>query len=168
MTRPLIHLVTGSTGAGKTTYALKLAVEIGAVRFSIDDWMVSLFGPDQPATLDFAWMMARVNRCEAQMWALILQTAALGVPCILDVGLTKAQHRTKFADLARAAGLRVQLHHVDVPVEERWRRVERRNAEKGETFRLEVTRPMFNFIERMWEPPTEAEMRALNGARVGA
>lgn len=39
------------------------------------------------------------------------------------------------------------LHYLDVPVEERWRRVERRNAERGEIFRLEFTRQMFDFVE---------------------
>ena len=43
MARYLIHLICGSTGAGKTTYALELAERIGAVRFSIDEWMTALF-----------------------------------------------------------------------------------------------------------------------------
>ena len=41
-------LVVGCTGAGKTTYARQLAAELGAVRFSIDEWMMALFGPDVP------------------------------------------------------------------------------------------------------------------------
>ena len=43
---PLLHMVCGGVGAGKTTYARKLADEIGGLRFSIDEWMTSLFGPD--------------------------------------------------------------------------------------------------------------------------
>ena len=43
---PLIHLICGSTGAGKTTYARELATNIGGVVFSIDEWMVTLFGED--------------------------------------------------------------------------------------------------------------------------
>jgi nucleoside-triphosphatase THEP1 len=31
-----IHLICGSTGAGKTTYANRLAEEVGGVVFSID------------------------------------------------------------------------------------------------------------------------------------
>lgn len=63
----VVHLVTGSTGAGKTTYAVALAARESALRLSIDEWMTTLFGPDQPAALQFEWMMERVNRCEAQM-----------------------------------------------------------------------------------------------------
>ena len=64
-----VHLVAGSTGAGKTTYAFALAAREGALRLSIDEWMTTLFGPDQPTPLRFEWMMERVDRCEQQMWA---------------------------------------------------------------------------------------------------
>ena len=43
---PLIHLICGSTGAGKTTYAKALAAKLGAVHFSIDQWMATLYWPD--------------------------------------------------------------------------------------------------------------------------
>ena len=38
-----VHFLVGSTGAGKTTYAIRFCEEAGAVRFSIDEWMSSLF-----------------------------------------------------------------------------------------------------------------------------
>jgi len=70
----------------------------------------------------------------------------------------------RFARLAGAEGFSVQLHILDVPLEERWRRVQARNEEKGETHQLqfEVTRDMFDFVESMWEPPGEAEKAACN------
>jgi predicted kinase len=113
----LIHLICGSTGAGKTAYALRLSDHL--------------------------------------------------VPCVLDLGFSQTQSRAKFADLAKAASLSVQLHFIDVPAEERWRRVETRNTQKGETYQLgfDVTREMFDFVERLWEPPTHAEMIAYNGVR---
>ena len=43
-----VHLEVGFTGAGKTTYAFELAAREGALRLSIDEWMITLFGPDQP------------------------------------------------------------------------------------------------------------------------
>ena len=162
---PTIHLVAGSTGAGKTTFAMQLAEREGALRLSIDEWMTALFGPDQQGQIEFAWMMERINRCEAVMWQTALDASHRGVGVVLDVGLTRADHRRKFADLAAQAGLPVVLHHLDVPVHERWRRVEQRNRDKGKTFRLEVTRQMFDFIEGMWEPPSEEEVAALNGVR---
>ena len=97
----------------------------------------------------------------------MLRVAARNVPCVLDVGFGQAQTRARFAELANNAGLSVQLHFIDVPAEERWRRVETRNAQKGETYQLgfDVTREMFDFVEGLWEPPTDAEMLAYDGVR---
>jgi len=167
MQRYLVYLICGSTGAGKTTYALRLSDHLGAMRFSIDEWMAALFWMDTPQPLDPAWSMERVERCLTQIWAVVLRVAARNVPCVLDIGFGQTQSRARFAELARNAGLSVQLHFIDVPAEERWRRVEARNAQQGETYQLgfDVTREMFDFVEGLWEPPTDAEMLAYDGVR---
>ncbi len=64
MTTATLHLVCGSTGAGKTTHALRLVQEHGALHFSIDDWMVRLFGADRPPRPDWPWIAERLARCE--------------------------------------------------------------------------------------------------------
>jgi predicted kinase len=163
-----VHLICGSTGAGKTTYALRLSDDIGAVRFSIDEWMSALFWMDTPQPLDPAWSIERVERCSSMIWRTALDVAMRGVPVILDIGLTRAEVRAKYAALAREAGLGVRLHFVEVPADERWRRVEARNSRKGETYQLtfDVTREMFDFVETLWEPPTEAELAACDGVKV--
>jgi predicted kinase len=163
----LIHLVCGSTGAGKTTYSLQLSDRLKGILFSVDEWMTTLFWMDTPQPLSPAWSMERVERCLTQIWAVALKIAARNSPCVLDLGFSQAQSRRKFADLAKAAGLSVQLHFIDVPAEERWRRVETRNARKGETYQLgfDITREMFDFVEGLWEPPTDAEMLACHGVR---
>jgi predicted kinase len=161
----MIHLVCGSTGAGKSTYSGKLAGQLGALHLSIDDWMVTLFSPDKPERPDWQWIDERATRCERQIVTTALQLGRLGVPSILDLGLQRADQRRRVAAPALAAGLAVHLHVLDIDVAERWRRVEERNAEKGETYRLTVTRPMFDFIDTIWQPPDANEMAALNGAR---
>jgi predicted kinase len=44
-----VHLIHGCLGAGKTTFAKKLAEEVNGVRFNPDEWMVRLYGEDPPA-----------------------------------------------------------------------------------------------------------------------
>ena len=168
MSSPVIYLICGSTGAGKTTYAMQLSDKVGAVRFSIDEWMAALFWMDTPKPLEPAWAMERVSRCNYQIWTIALQTAKRGVSCVLDLGFGQQRERIKFADLARAAGLPVELHFIDVPASERWRRIETRNAQKTETYQLpfDVTREMFDFVESIWDAPTDTEMAALNGIAV--
>jgi predicted kinase len=154
MASPIIYLICGSTGAGKTTYAIQLSDEVGAVRFSIDEWMATLFWMDTPKPMDSGWAMERVRRCYDQVWATAMQVATRGVSCVLDLGLGQSGERARFVDLAKAAGLSVELHFLDVPADERWRRVEARNAEKTGTHRLpfDVTREMFDFVESMGAP----------------
>lgn len=54
-----IHLVFGPQGAGKSIYARELAGRTMGVRFSIDEWMGQLYGPDLPKPLNFSWIMEK-------------------------------------------------------------------------------------------------------------
>jgi predicted kinase len=167
MTLPAtFHLVCGSTGAGKTTHALRLVQESGALHFSIDDWMVRLFGPDQPPKRDWSWIAERVARCESLIVETAIEAGKRGVSSVLDLGFQRADQRQRIAQQAQAAGLAGRLHFIDLPAEERWRRVSGRNDAHGETYRVTVTRPMFDFIESIWQPPSPDEMAALDGVRV--
>lgn len=157
----LIHLICGSTGAGKTTYARELATETSGVVFSIDDWMVTLFGEDAPAKLDPEWIFPRVHRCEIQIWSMASQLGKRGVPSILDLGFQKHEHRKRFAGLAKQAQLTAKLHALSVDASERWRRVNSRNRNQGETYHMEITRSMFDYIETTWEPPSDEETAAV-------
>ena len=160
------HLLAGGVGAGKTTHALALARELGAMYFSIDDWMVKLFGPDAPRPPQLPWIIERVGRCERHIEEMALALGRLGVSSVLDTGLLRADKRRALADAGRGAGFGVKLHFIDVPADERWRRVMARNEQQGETYRVTVTRPMFDFIETIWQPPDAAEMTDLDGVRV--
>ncbi len=161
-----VIFVVGCTGAGKTHYARTLADEIGALRFSIDEWTMPLFGPDMPEPIRFDWMIERINRCEAVIFSLVQQAATRGCPAILDLGFTTKAHREKFRALCAEAGLSVAVHFVDVPRETRWQRVEQRNRAKGETFAMAVDRGMFDFMEGMWEPPAFDEWQQNGGLRI--
>jgi predicted kinase len=166
LAEPMIYLVAGGTGAGKTTYARSLAERTGGVRFSIDDWMTTLFWMDSPQPIAFDWTMARIERCETMIRAQVRMLVERSVPGVLDLGFTRADHRSRFAEFAHEIGAGVELHLVDVSHDVRWARVQRRNEERGETYAMPVDRAMFDFMETEWQAPDAAEMRALNGRPV--
>jgi predicted kinase len=161
-----VHLVVGSTGAGKSTYARRLAADGQAVRFAIDEWMMALFGPDRPDHAGADWYMPRIDRATGMIWRVAREIVAAGTSVVLEVGLTQRAPRQAFLDQVVGAGAPVRLHVLEADAATRWRRVEGRNSERGATFALEVTRGMFDFVETMWEPPDDDELRAHDGVRV--
>jgi len=151
------HLLTGSTGAGKSTLALSLAQQTNGIRFSIDDWMNTLFWPDCPAKNDLAFALDRIARCESQIAGVATQLAHSGIDAILDLGFTQREHRLAWLQRARAAGIPCELHVLDIPAETRWQHVSERNQGNSDTFTFAVTREMFDLIETRWELPDAAE-----------
>jgi len=46
-----VIIVCSQTGAGKTTYSIKISNKIKAVKFSIDPWMQTLFSKDMESLI---------------------------------------------------------------------------------------------------------------------
>lgn len=152
-------LVCGPTGAGKTTYSISLSKEIDAIRFSIDSWMQTLFSEDM-TSLDYSWMMERVNRCYKQIWQVSEQILTLNGNVILDLGFTTKEQRQYFFELARNLSVDPEIHYLDAPKDVRKKRVEKRNIEKDPSvYSFEVNNLMFNFMETKFEIPSQKELK---------
>jgi predicted kinase len=155
---PTVHLVCGPTGAGKTTYAIALAQRSKGVRFSIDEWMATLFGADWPNPASLAWTLERSARCEAQMWALAEQLIARGADVIFDVGLPRREQRDRFRMRALQTVAPSKLHYLDVEKETRRDRIRKRNESRGATYSFRISEEMFDFMEGWFEVPSDDEL----------
>ena len=153
-----LNVIFGPCGAGKTTYAHTFARREKAVAFILDDWMARMFGPDMPEPIQYDWMLERVGRCEAQIWATAAGVLATGTSVILDIGLMRRADRARVREIAEATELPLQFHFVDAPPEVRRARVVDRNVVRGESFAIEVTPDLFDFIEGVYETPEPAEL----------
>jgi predicted kinase len=158
-----IHLICGSTGAGKSSYASRLAKETNGVLFTLDDWMTTLFWPDAPSNVELSWALERVKRSECQIWKICCQIISKQIDVILDSGFSKREHRDLFRAMAKGIGVPTKLHYVDAGRDVRRERVRRRNRHRGETFSLEVSDAVFEWMEGYFEVPAECE---LQGAQV--
>src|SRR5215203_137342 len=54
---------------------------------------------------------------------------SLGVSVVLDFGLWARVERDEMRTVARRIGVGVELHYLNAPIDELWRRVETRNLE---------------------------------------
>jgi predicted kinase len=77
---------------------------------------------------------------------------------ILDIGLMRKADRARVKEIAEATGLPLQVHFVTASAEARRARVSERNVVRGESFAIEVTPELFDFIEGVYEPPEPEEL----------
>ncbi|MEL0456617.1 ATP-binding protein [Flavobacteriaceae bacterium SZ-1-7] len=154
----MIHLIVGNTGSGKTTYSNALKKKTNGIIFSIDKWNNTLFLADKKPTDGLEWFLERIERAEKMIMDLVKQLENSNTDSILDLGLSKFEHREKFRKFAKLNDFAIKIHFLDIPQETRLNRVMKRNTEKGETFEFEVSKENFDFMESWFEKPTEKEM----------
>lgn len=114
-------IVCGLPGAGKTTHARQVAAAQRALRLSPDEWMGAL-----GANLWESEVRARV---EALQWSLAQELLAIGNTVVLEWGTWSRSERDALRLAARQLAAVVELHYLEVGVEELWRRLRARDAE---------------------------------------
>lgn len=142
-------LICGLPASGKTALARRLAPRIPAVRLDKDQWVTQL-GHD-------VWDDEFRVRLEARLWALTRELLANGQSVILEWGHWARVERDEKRLGARALGVGVELHYLDVPLGELIERAQRRNR-SGEWSAAPMTRAHFEQWSSIFQPPDEEEL----------
>ena len=142
-------VVCGLPGAGKTTLAVALEADLGAVRLSADDWLVDL-------GLDLFSSEAR-ERVEQLQWRLCQRLLTLGQRVVVEWGSWGRAERDHLREGARRLGAEVELHVLDAPVAVLWERVRRRGLEQRHGGRA-LTRDDLEAYAALFERPDEDEL----------
>jgi predicted kinase len=153
--QPTLHLTCGLPGSGKTTLARRIAVERDALRFTKDELVLALGGDLYDDELR--------DRVEAMLIELAFELLAAGRSCILDFGLWSGVERDALRLRARAQGVRVELHVLDVEPEELLRRIDQRYADAPHTT-AEIRAMQLAEWASFFEEPTEEERRRFDSA----
>ncbi len=111
----------GLPGAGKTTEATRTCETSGYLRLAADDWMMDL--GLEPLDVDGRVRVERLQR------SLLLELLERGVTVVYEDGPWARSGRDELRDAVRAIGAAIEFHYLDVPIDELWRRIVRRNAE---------------------------------------
>lgn len=140
----ILHLMVGLPGSGKTTLARRLEVEFAALRLTVDEWHVRLFGvdvDDLSDDADFAIHNARHEAIEALLWETASRVLTLGVDVILDFGFWTRRERDQLRAKARDLGVGFRIHFADTPAELLLERIRVRNSKLPPgTFHIPDTR----------------------------
>lgn len=149
--------MVGPVGAGKSTFAEGLAQEHGAVRLTLDQWMVQLFSPDRPEAGVMEWYVERAARCVEQIWAVAQRILDSGTDVILEIGLLQRRQREPLYAKVGSAGRTLVIYVLDAARDVRRERVNERNRVRGSTFSMIVPPAIFELASDLWEPPEPAE-----------
>ena len=151
MTVPILYLMVGLPGSGKTTRARELEHEASAVRFSPDEWMKPLFG------------VSDVDGVRDVVEGRLIWTAGhllqRGVSVILDFGLWGRDERAGLHWLARSLGATAQTVHLDVDPQTQLERVTQRWREDPD-WTWEMEPPALDRWRAAFQPPASDELDA--------
>lgn len=154
---PMIHLVEGPVGAGKSTFSKSLARGTNGVHIPLDEWFARLFSPDRPTGDFIPWYVSRKARLLELIWAHSRGILAAGSDVILELGLIQQTSRIDFCRMVISEEFDLVMYELDAPIEVRRVRVKQRNIEKGATFSMVVPEQIFELVSSMWEPSDEFE-----------
>lgn len=150
---PTAHLIHGYLGAGKTTFARQLEVELPAIRFTHDEWTSRLYGDDPPFEL-----FASYHR---KVWALMQETwvrcLTLGLDVVVDMNFWRRADRDAARSAIATISADYKLYELKCTESDAWRRIDARNNDlKGS---LLITRATFDFLKDRFEPLGDDEDR---------
>ena len=150
--KPIVYLICGFIGAGKTTFAKKLEEKTGAVRITKDEWSIRLIGNDPTIDGYAEWDRKIIGLSRDVAFYL----AEKGIDVIIDEGFWEKETRDEMRRRIAAIGAKAVMYYVETPIETiRERVVGRNNNLTKESFK--ISREMLDNYLKNWEPPTEDE-----------
>jgi predicted kinase len=148
---PKMFVMVGLPAAGKTSRARELATAWSALRLTPDEWMIPLFGQEQPA--------GKRNVVEGRLIWLALSALRIGVNVVLDFGVWGKDERSALRALATSVGATCELVYLPVDEAEQWRRVQGRPSTNAPTT-FEMSKTDLERWRDMFHPPDATELES--------
>ena len=153
---PTLHLISGLPCSGKTTYASRLHQSRDSVLFTLDQWLITLFGRYSIADVGHDEHVRRVLACRELIWSAASELLQRSVDVILDDGFFLRENRMQFIERARASGAAAITHVVSAPMDVVRSRLQARNAHLPE-FNFWIDERMLHQFIDLYQVPSDDE-----------
>jgi predicted kinase len=150
--KPIVYLICGFIGAGKTTFAKKLEEKTGAVRITKDEWSIRFIGNDPTIDGYEEWdhQICGLSRDVA------FQLAEKGIDVILDEGFWAKAQRDEMRRRTATVGAKAVMYYVETPIETIRERVVGRNTTLTQDS-FKISPELLDTYLMYWQPPREDE-----------
>lgn len=153
---PILHLIYGLPGSGKTVLARSIAASTGAFRFSPDEWIKDIWG-NQAEEEGNRFR----DQIEQLQWKIAKHALHRSIDVIIEWGTWGRNERGKLRDEAKQIGALVKLHYLDVPRALLKERILHRNYQPG-PYEFHIPEAEIDkFLDdcfRAFQAPTEEEL----------
>jgi len=142
-----LTILNGTIGSGKTTYAKKIEATSNAVRFNVDEWMLSLFGE---ADMERDVFESKITFLETQFKTLAQSFLNNNVDVIMDFGGWAKSDRDQKRAWAKTLNCELNMVYLATPFEVCKARVLKRTEDKTENnymFDEQTIDVLFGFFE---------------------
>jgi predicted kinase len=126
---PVLYLLVGLPGSGKTTRARQIEATHQALRLSPDEWMIPLFGESDAG--------GKRDLVEGLLIGLALQAIQAGISAVLDFGFWGQDERSALVWLAESLHAHASVIYTAVDEQTQLERIEARfTAAPDTTFKI--------------------------------
>ncbi|MDA9556663.1 ATP-binding protein [Vibrio sp.] len=147
-----LYFICGFIGSGKTTYSKQLSVDEKAFRFSIDEWMIPLYGEHMEREV----FDTRLTTLQSLFKESAKQMLDLNVSVIFDFGFWRQIDRNEMIAWANQYGYKFELHYLDTPYDVCINRAMKRNTDSSSES-YDMTPDMLQLFWSWFEIPTSNE-----------
>ena len=162
--RPVVHLLAGLPGSGKTTYARELEAS-GVARVSVDEQMLARYGQ---IGIDYRVEDHGDLLAPVVTWARerVVGTVSTGASVVLDHGLGTCKDRDAFKLLALRNGADWELAHFRVAISVLLDRLDER-ARHAPSASMHITPEMLRYLASVYEEPNGEGERLIDTEATG-
>ena len=160
------HLICGLPCSGKSTCAVDLHNGTHSILFTLDRWLITMFGRYAIEDVGHDEHVRRVIACRELMWDVARQALALDVDVIFDDGFFWREHRHQAIQRSRDLGAGATIHFLNPSRAVLEARIDARNAALP-SFNFRIDRSMLDLFYAQFQTPTRDEAADLITAADG-